>query len=202
MPPSFIYLASQSPRRQELLRQIGIRFELLLAEAHEDAESLETAAPGELPARYVQRVTLAKALAARQRLVTRAAPAAPILVADTTVAIGGSLLGKPADAEDARMMLERLSGRVHRVLTAVTVVDGARCLQRLSASRVRFARLKPAQIDRYVASGESLGKAGGYAIQGLAACFVRRIEGSYSGIMGLPVFETAALLRRVCLPLP
>ncbi len=165
-------------------------------------EALEVDVVGEAPTRYVQRVVVAKADAAARRLIQRGAPAAPILVADTTVAVGGKVLGKPFDADAARAMLELLSGRVHRVLTSVAVASGTRRWQLTSVSRVRFARLRDAQIDRYVASGEPLGKAGGYAIQGLAACFVRRIEGSYSGIMGLPLFETATLLRRAGMQLP
>lgn len=200
--PAFVYLASQSPRRQELLRQIGVRFELLLPDEGEDAEALEATVPGEPPADYVQRVVRLKAAAARARLARRALQPAPVVVADTTVAVGGTILGKPADAADARAMIARLSGRVHRVLTAVAVVDGARCLEAVSLSRVRFERLRPGQIERYVASGEPMGKAGAYAIQGLASTFVRRIEGSYSGIMGLPLHETARLLRRTGILLP
>ena len=123
-------------------------------------------------------------------------PAAPILVADTTVAIGGRMLGKPADDAQARAMLEALSGRSHRVLTAVAVVRGRRLEHTISVSRVRFERLAPAVIEGYVASQEPFGKAGGYGIQGMAAAFIRRIEGSYSGIMGLPLHETAKLLKR------
>jgi len=208
----FIYLASQSPRRQELLRQIGVRFELLLPDADEDAEALEAPIAHESPTRYVQRVTLAKAEAARARLRRRAllaapmpaapmpaAPmlAAPILVSDTTVAVGGRIFGKPLDAADAARMLRALSGRTHRVLTAVAVVRGARIEQALNVSRVRFAHLSQHEIDDYVASGEPMGKAGAYAIQGAAARFIRKIEGSHSGIMGLPLYETARLLRRV-----
>ena len=195
MPADFIYLASTSPRRQELLRQIGVRFELLLPEAHEDAEALEAPQPGESPTNYVERVTLAKAGAAGERLARLDLPPAPILAADTTVALGGSILGKPADADDARRMLALLAGRTHRVLTAVAVVRGKRVESRTNVSRVSFARMTPAEIARYVASGEPAGKAGAYAIQGAAARFVRRIEGSHSGIMGLPLYETTRLLR-------
>ncbi len=197
MADDFIYLASQSPRRQELLRQIGVVFDLLLPDADEDAEGLEQVIAGESPTRYVQRVTLAKAEAARRRLQRRALPAAPILVSDTTVAVGGRIFGKPLDAADAARMLQALSGRSHRVLTAVAVVRGARVEQALNVSHVRFARLSRADIADYVAGGEPMGKAGAYAIQGGAARFVRRIDGSHSGIMGLPLYETARLLRRV-----
>jgi septum formation protein len=196
MPASF-YLASQSPRRQELLRQVGLSFELLPADPDEDVEALEAPLPAESPTAYVTRVVGAKADAAARRLARRGLAPAPILVADTTVAIGAALLGKPADADDARRMLRALSGRSHRVLTAVALVSSRGTERAVSVSRVRFARLRPAQIEAYVASGEPIGKAGGYAIQGLAAAFVRRIEGSYSGIMGLPLFETTTLLRRV-----
>jgi septum formation protein len=197
----FIWLASQSPRRQELLHQIGVRFELLAPGPDEDAEALEAFRVGESPAQYVERVVLAKAAAASERLLRRhgeptSGRAAPILVADTTVAIGGRMLGKPADDAQARAMLEALSGRSHRVLTAVAVVRAGRVDHTISVSRVRFERLSPATIDAYIASKEPFGKAGGYGIQGLAATFIRRIEGSYSGIMGLPLHETAKLLRR------
>jgi septum formation protein len=194
--PGFIWLASQSPRRQQLLAQVAVRFELLAPGPDEDAEALEAMVPGESPTQYVERVVLAKAHAARARLAARGLPDAPILVADTTVAIGGTLLAKPADDADARRMLEALSGRGHRVLTAIAVVRGSRIEQAISVSRVRFARLSSSRIDAYVASGEPSGKAGAYAIQGRAAAFVRRIEGSYSGIMGLPLHETMTLLRR------
>jgi septum formation protein len=194
--PDFIWLASQSPRRQELLQQIGVRFELLLPDAHEDAEALERWLPGEAPTQYVQRVVLAKAQAAAERRRARDGALAPILVADTTVALGGTVLGKPLDAADARRMLNALSGRSHRVLTSVAVVHGTKIEQCLSVSRVRFARIPSSSIDALIASGEPFGKAGGYAIQGRSARFARRIEGSYSGIMGLPLHETATLLRR------
>ena len=195
MPSDFIYLASTSPRRQELLAQIGVRFELLLPDPDEDAEALEAFWPGESPTRYVERVTLAKAAAARERLARRGLPPAPILAADTTVAIGGRILAKPADDADASRMLAELAGRTHRVLTAVAVVRGPRVEHRINVSRVCFARMGAAEIARYVASGQPRGKAGGYAIQGMVARFVRRIEGSHSGIMGLPLYETAQLLR-------
>lgn len=195
MNESFVYLASQSPRRQELLRRIGVRFELLLPGDGEDAEALEAVRAGESPTAYVQRVTRAKAEAARDRLARRALPDAPIVVSDTTVAVGGRILGKPVDAADAARLLRMLSGRTHRVLSAVAVVRGRRIESALNVSRVVFARLPPAWIDAYVASGEPMDKAGAYAIQGDAARYVRRIEGSQSGIMGLPLYETSRLLR-------
>jgi septum formation protein len=192
---SFVYLASQSPRRRELLGQIGVRHELLLADADEDAESLEAEIAGELPAVYVERVTRAKLVAARRRLIARALPLAPILCADTTVALGRRILGKPADAADATRILTLLAGRTHRVITAVAVANGARVRLLASVSRVRFAPLDAKRIDAYVASGEPFGKAGAYAIQSAAAAWIERIEGSYTGIMGLPLHETATLLR-------
>ena len=192
---AFVYLASQSPRRRELLAQIGVRHELLLADADEDAESLEAEIAGELPAAYVLRVTRAKLAAARRRLATRALPEAPILCADTTVALGRRILGKPRDADDAARTLALLAGRTHRVITAVAVATGRRSRLLASVSRVRFAPLAPAEIAAYVASGEPLGKAGAYAIQSAAAAWIARIEGSYTGIMGLPLYETATLLR-------
>ena len=191
----FIYLASQSPRRRQLLEQLGVAHELLLPEPHEDAEALEAVLPGEPPARYVQRVTGLKLDAAMQRLKRRGLPPAPVLCSDTTVARGRTIYGKPADAADAARMLRELSGATHRVLTAVAVQSGRTRRTALSDSRVTFARWTPAQIRAYVASGEPLGKAGGYAIQGRAAAHVSRISGSYSGIMGLPMYETAQLLR-------
>ena len=195
MPPS-LYLASQSPRRQELLRQFGIAFELLVAGVGEDAEALEAVQPRESPRHYVQRVTALKAGAAVLRLRQRGLPGAPILAADTTVALGRRILGKPVDARDAADMLAALSARVHRVLTAVAITDGKRLELALSESRVRFRSLDRGEIDAYVAHGEPFGKAGAYAIQGRASAFVSHISGSHSGIVGLPMFETAALLAR------
>lgn len=194
---SFVYLASQSPRRQELLQQLGVRFELLLPRPDEDAEALEATLEGEAADAYVVRVCEAKAEAARLRLERGGHAAAPVLVADTTVTIDGAILGKPADADDALAMLARLAGREHEVLTAVTVIDagGALLPTALSRSRVRFAASTAEALARYVSSGEPFGKAGAYGIQGRAAEFIEHIEGSYSGIMGLPLYETAALLR-------
>jgi len=192
----FIYLASQSPRRAQLLHQLGVRHVLLLAGADEDAEALEAERPGELPAAYVERVTRAKLAAARRRLIARGLDHAPVLAADTTVALGARILGKPADAAHARAMLSRLSGRSHRVLTAVAVAAGKRSGFALNVSRVHFAPLSAAEIEAYIASREPFGKAGAYAIQGRAAAWIERIDGSYTGIMGLPLHDTARLLRR------
>lgn len=195
--PAFLYLASQSPRRRQLLEQIGVPYRLLLPDPHEDAEALEAVQPNEAPARYVQRVTLAKLHAAQARLRRSGLPNAPILCADTTVALGRTIYGKPADAADARRMLGELAGREHRVLTAVAVCTGRREAAALSTSRVRFAPLTRAQIVAYVTSGEPMGKAGAYAIQSGAASWVAQIHGSYSGIMGLPLYETAQLLAKL-----
>jgi septum formation protein len=192
----FVYLASQSPRRRQLLEQLGVRYELLLPEPGEDTESLEAVLPGEAPAAYVKRVTRLKLDAAVQRMQVRRLPAAPILCSDTTVAFGRTIYGKPADARDAARMLKELSGKTHRVLTAVAVQAGRRRLEVLNVSQVTFAAMTPSQIRNYVAGGEPLGKAGAYAVQGAAAAHITRIAGSYTGIMGLPLFETAALLRQ------
>ncbi len=190
-----IYLASQSPRRRQLLEQLGVRYELLLPEAEEDAESLEQMVRGESPLAYVQRVTQLKLDAALVRLKRRGLPAAPIMCSDTTVALGRKIYGKPADTAEAKTMLAELGGHSHRVLTAVALGNARKRQQLVSISRVTFAPLTARQISAYVASGEPLGKAGAYAVQGRAAAFISHISGSYSGIMGLPMFETAQLLR-------
>jgi len=192
----FIYLASQSPRRRQLLGQIGVRLELLLADGDEDAEALEATRTGELPRAYVERVTRAKLGAARERLQRRGLAPAPILCADTTVALGRRILGKPVDAADAAATLAALSGRSHRVLTAVAVFDGRRTTLAVNDSHVRFAPLPREVITAYVESGEPFGKAGAYAIQSSLAGWIERISGSHSGIMGLPLYETTQLLRR------
>ena len=192
---SFVYLASQSPRRRQLLAQIGVRHELLVAGDEEDVEALEALRPGELPARYVERVTRAKLRAAGRRLRARGLEPAPILCADTAVALGTRILGKPRDGADAAATLALLAGRTHRVLTAVAVSANGRARLRVSVSRVRFVAIAPERIARYVAGGEPFGKAGAYAIQSAAAAWVERIDGSYTGIMGLPLHETAALLE-------
>jgi len=204
MSPPWVYLASQSPRRSQLLAQIGVAHELLLPDADEDAEALEAPLPGELPEAYVQRVTRAKLGAALARWRRRRLPPAPLLAADTTVAVGRVMLGKPADADDARRMLQRLSGRTHRVLTALALAwpaagAAAPVHAALSASRVRWRALTAAEIEAYVASGEPIGKAGAYAIQSGAARWTTHIAGSYSGIMGLPLHEVDRLLA-ACQP--
>jgi septum formation protein len=192
---AFVYLASQSPRRRELLAQIGVRHRLLLADADEDVESLEAVRAGEAPNAYVERVTRAKLRAAMRRLRARKLEAAPVLCADTTVALGRRILGKPLDADDAARTLALLSGRSHRVISAVAVAARGTTRLLASESRVRFAEIAPDRIARYVESGEPFGKAGAYAIQSAAAAWIARIEGSYTGIMGLPLHETAALLE-------
>jgi len=193
--PSILYLASQSPRRRQLLEMLGVQHELLLPDPDEDTESLEAVKPGEAPAAYVKRVTLLKLEAALARMQRRGLPTAPVLCSDTTVALGRTIYGKPADAQDAARMLRELSGHTHRVLTAVAVGSQRKVHEVLSDSRVTFAPLTPGQIKAYVATGEPMGKAGAYAIQGRAAAYIPDIRGSYSGIMGLPMFETAQLLR-------
>jgi septum formation protein len=192
----FVYLASQSPRRRQLLDQLGVKHELLLPGPEEDAEALETERAGELPADYVERVTRNKLAAARKRLAARGLPSAPILCSDTTVALNRQILGKPVDAGDALRILSLLSGRTHRVLTAVAVHDGRRATLKVNVSRVHMAKVSQAELQRYIASGDPFGKAGAYAIQSAAAAWIDRIEGSYSAIMGLPLYETALLLRQ------
>ena len=194
----FVYLASQSPRRAQLLAQLGVRYELLLADDQEDAEALEVVLHNEAPASYVKRVTALKLAAAVARRVRRKLPDAPVLCSDTTVALGRTIYGKPLGSDDAQAMLSALSGQTHRVLTAVAVQAAGAMPSRFemtSVSRVSFADMSPAQIAAYVATGEPMGKAGAYAVQGRAAMYIRRISGSYSGIMGLPLHETAQLLR-------
>ncbi len=196
MKSQFLYLASQSPRRSQLLQQIGVRHELLLPDHDEDVEALEEALPGEGPKSYVQRVTRLKWDAAIDRLKRRNLPLAPVLCADTTVALGRRIMGKPADQAHAREMLAALSDTDHRVYTAVAVGTPRGLRTACSVSVVRFDRLTPAWIKMYVASGEPMGKAGAYAIQGLAATRIASLRGSYSGIMGLPLRETAQLIER------
>ena len=191
----FVYLASQSPRRRQLLEQLGVRYELLLPDASEDAEALEVALKNEAPVAYVKRVTDLKLDAAAARQIRQNLPSGPILCSDTTVALGRVIYGKPADAADAERMLGELAGRTHRVLTAVAVLKGRQRFAALSISNVTFEVMTRAQIRAYASTGESMGKAGAYAIQGKMAMHVSRISGSYSGIMGLPLWETAALLR-------
>ncbi len=190
-----IYLASQSPRRSQLLTQLGVAHALLLPDPQEDAEALEAVLPHEAPMAYVQRVTQLKLQAALLRLDRRQLPRAPVLCSDTTVALGHSIFGKPVDAEDAARMLRALSGRTHQVFTAIAIGLGDQQWAACSESRVTFSPWSESDIQAYVASGEPMGKAGSYAVQGRAAAYISRIEGSYTGIMGLPLFETAQILR-------
>lgn len=190
----WLYLASQSPRRRQLLEQWGLRCELLLPDPHEDAEGLEVVRPNEAPATYVKRVTRLKLEHAVLRLQRRGLPDGPVLCADTTVALGRQILGKPDSPEHAAQILRQLSGQRHQVLTAVALAHQGQVHQALSRSTVQFSPLTEAQIAHYVASGEPMGKAGAYGIQGLAGLLIARISGSYTGIMGLPAFESAQLL--------
>lgn len=193
-----IYLASKSPRRRDLLRQIGVQFDVLTfrgGERGEDADVDETPVDGEDVARYVERLALTKAEAGVRRILWRKLPRQPVLAADTTLEVDGEIVGKPRDADDARAILQCLSGRKHRVLTAVAISDGTRTRCRVSSSEVSFRALTEDDIRRYIVSGEPMDKAGAYGIQGRAAMFVEEIRGSYSGIMGLPLFETAQLLE-------
>ena len=193
----FVYLASQSPRRKQLLEQIGVRYELLLATPDEDVESLERVIPGEAPLTYVKRVTQLKLEAAVKRMQARHLKPAPVLCADTTVALGRFILGKPENAQDAVRILKTLSGQTHRVLTAVAVASGRRRSLSVSVSKVTFAPMKLSDIKAYVATGEPFGKAGAYGIQGMIAAYISDIQGSYTGIMGLPLYETADLLKNI-----
>ncbi len=197
MADKSIYLASRSPRRRELLRQIGIAFEIILSRESPrlPTDVDETPQAGEMPDAYVQRITREKALAAVGIMRARRLAVRPVLAADTTVVCDDTILGKPADTAEASHMLGLLAGRMHRVLTVVAVAAGDVVEVRVSESRVWFRALTAAEIRRYVASGEPVDKAGAYAVQGRAAAFITRIEGSYSGIMGLPLAETADLLR-------
>ena len=193
-----IYLASRSPRRRDLLAQIGVRHEPLLFREgkRQDPDTDEAVLPGEQPDDYVRRVTRQKAAAAWQRVtLRRGLQRKPVLVADTTVALASEIIAKPADREDAARMLRLLSGTQHRVLTAVAIQLEQRLEMAVSESLVTFAALDEARIAAYVLSGESFDKAGAYGIQGRAGAFVQRLEGSYSGVMGLPLYETANLLR-------
>jgi len=190
----FIYLASASPRRRELLAQVGIPVKLISGEID------ETPLTDESPAAYVERLAFAKARAGYATLRATGLPPGLLLAADTTVALGSEIFGKPEHADDAMRMLARLSASEHEVLTAVAVSDGERFEAIVSVSSVRFRALQAAEIAAYVASGEPMDKAGAYGIQGLGAVLVDTIKGSFSGIVGLPVAETVALLQRFAYP--
>ena len=193
-----IHLASRSPRRRELLTQMGIQFDTIIFRnpPREDKEIDETPHAGELPIDYVQRVARAKAEHGWRIVSWRKLRTQPVLAADTALEFEGEIIGKPVDAGDAQCILRRLSGKTHRVLTAISVAFDGRTESLLSISEVRFGTLDAAEISRYVASGEPMDKAGAYGIQGYAGIFVEHLAGSYSGVMGLPLFETAQLLKR------
>ncbi|MFT3848177.1 MAG: Maf family protein [Propionivibrio sp.] len=198
-----LFLASRSPRRRELLAQIGIQFDTVVFRDHprEDVELDETPLSAEAPIDYVQRVARAKAEYGWRIVSLRKMRSQPVLAADTTLEFEGGIIGKPSDAEDARAILRRLSGNTHRVLTAVSVAFEGVVESTLSISEVRFCALDEATIRGYVASGEPMDKAGAYGIQGHAALFVENLAGSYTGVMGLPLYETGVLLRRFGYPL-
>lgn len=195
-----LYLASASPRRRELLNQIGLAHEVLLVPAPPGED--EPQHPGESAADYVQRTARDKALRGRDWMRAHAMPVLPLLAADTTVILAGEVLGKPADRDDAIRILQALSGTAHEVHTAVAVCSGDRLLEAVSITEVHMRALQEDEISRYCDSGEPFGKAGAYGIQGLAGTFVSRIAGSYTGVMGLPLFDTANLLREAGVQVP
>jgi septum formation protein len=199
-----IYLASQSPRRRDLLKQIGINFEMLLlrSDPRRNLEVDETPHAGEQAESYVLRISQAKAEAGCKVLKMRNLPQSPVLAADTTVALDGKIFGKPDSAEQAAAMLRQLSGRDHQVLSAVAIALDERAEVVLSTSTVRFITLSEERIRRYLHTREYTDKAGGYAIQGQAGAFIEHLSGSYSGVMGLPLFETVQLLQRFKYPTP
>jgi septum formation protein len=193
-----IYLASRSPRRRELLKQIGVPFELVMfrEQTPRKPDVDETPQTDEAPDAYVQRIARAKMVVAARLVLERDLPWHNVLAADTTVAIGNKILGKPADVNEAISMLRELAGKTHDVHTAIALTDGNHIAVELSSSRVTFCALTEEEIKTYVAMGESLDKAGAYAIQGRAGAFVTRLEGSYSSVMGLPLYETAKLIKQ------
>src|SRR5262245_32083412 len=193
-----IYLASRSPRRRELLKQIGVSFESLLVreDLRRGVDVDETPLPDESPGIYALRIARAKTAMALQQIAQRGLPQRPVLAADTTIVFDDQIIGKPQDEKDAARILRALSGREHQVLTAVALALKEQVETQISVSGVWFRELTDVEIRRYLAIGEGLDKAGAYAIQGRAASFVTRVEGSYSGIMGLPLAETADLLQR------
>ncbi|CAB3918122.1 Maf family protein [Achromobacter ruhlandii] len=198
--PARLYLASASPRRRELLTQIGLAHDVLRVPAPPGED--EPQHPGESAADYVQRTARDKAERGRDWLRAQALPVLPLLAADTTVILDGQVLGKPADRADAIRILQALSGQMHQVHTAVALWTGDRLLEAVSITQVQMRPLQPDEIARYCDSGEPYGKAGAYGIQGLAGTFIARIDGSYTGVMGLPLFETANLLRAAGIAIP
>lgn len=199
-----IYLASQSPRRRELLKQIGVNFEMLLlrSDPRRNIAVDETSHADEQPDNYVRRVSQAKAEAGYSALRFRNLPPFPVLAADTTISLDGQILGKPDSAEHAAAMLRQLSGREHQVLSAVAIVMDEHVEVAVSSSTVRFATLSEERIRRYLHTREYTDKAGGYAIQGQAGAFIEHLSGSYSGVMGLPLYETVKLLQNFDYPTP
>ena len=199
-----IYLASQSPRRRELLKQIGVNFEMLLlrSDPRRNIAVDETSHADESPEKYVRRVSQAKAEAGYAALRFRNLPPFPVLAADTTISLDGQIFGKPDTAEQAAAMLRQLSGREHQVLSAVAIVMDEHVEVAVSTSTVRFATLSEDRIRRYLHTREYTNKAGGYAIQGQAGAFIEHLSGSYSGVMGLPLFETVQLLQHFGYPTP
>jgi septum formation protein len=196
--PSYIYLASRSLRRRELLQQIRVEHESLMLRVNPPREPdvNEEPVPGESPSDYVIRICRAKTEAAWGRMIERKLPHKAVLAADTTICLGDEIFRAPANAEESRITLRRLSGRQHRVLTAVALKFEDAIELALSTSTVRFRYIEKEELERYVDSGEPLGKAGGYAIQGRAAIFISEMHGSYSGVMGLPLYETGAMLKK------
>jgi septum formation protein len=202
MSAPVLYLASKSPRRQALLHQLGIEFEALLLReaAGRERDVVEEAIDAEPASHYVERMARTKAQVGWQRMQNRKLAERPVLGADTEVVLDGEVFGKPRDADDATRMIRRLAGRSHQVLTAVALRHRNGTDVEVSVSRVTLRRLGAAEVERYVASGEPFDKAGGYAVQGLAAAFIARLEGSYSGVVGLPLYETSSLLARAGMP--
>jgi septum formation protein len=194
-----VYLASKSARRQELLRQIGVDFTLLLIReaAGRRRDMVESPRKGESPLDYVKRVARTKAAVGWHQMRRRGLAPKPVLAADTEVVQDGAVLGKPEDAASATDMLQRLSGQTHVVSTAVAVRWNAQIMLSVSSSQVTFRALDEHEIERYVTTREPFDKAGAYAIQGRGAAFIRHLEGSYSGVMGLPLFETAEILGKM-----
>lgn len=202
---NMIYLASKSPRRQELLNQIAVRFTILDVPQQDPVHSdmvNEAVHSGENAYDYVSRIAREKAEYARKFLVTQNMPEHPVLTADTTVVMEGEIIGKPADKNEAAEILRRLSGKTHQVLTSVAVRNKEHLFQTVQTSDVTFALLTSRHINAYVDTGEPFDKAGGYGIQGLAGKFITHITGSYSGIMGLPLYETTVLLRKAGISIP
>ena len=194
----FFYLASQSPRRKEILDSLGAPYRLLnLVEgAGQNANFDETPIPNEIPIQYVKRISLIKAAAAWQHLMKQHLHRAPVLTLDTTVTIDDRILGKPRDVEDARLMLQSLSGRSHQVLTAVTMRRGDDVHQSLSITTVCMQSLNEDVIESYIKTAEPFGKSGSYGIQGIASIFISHIAGSHSGVVGLPIYETSELIKK------